>query len=131
MQTYTFTFTRLRSAVSLMVLLAVVTALLPMQRASAIPSPVLNLTREEVNEQLLVSWSKSHASPLGNSYKGISTERTIQQLLVADQLLVDAAFDPDVIFKQADALQERYIQRLGSRGTDPAYRDSLPNSVIV
>jgi hypothetical protein len=123
--------TRRHSWLGMIVLLAVLATLLPPQRVSAQtipPFPIINMTREELNEHIYLAWSRSRTS---HGKKGTFAERQIQALLVADQLLSDASlYDADVIIKQAEALHERYIQRLGPRGADPAYRDSLPMSTV-
>jgi hypothetical protein len=59
--------------------------------------------------------------------KGTYIEHIIRDSLVGERLLGDQLpSNPLAIIDQAGALQERYIQRLGPRGADPAYRDSLP-----
>jgi hypothetical protein len=105
-----------------MVLLAIFAALLPAQRASA-QEPKIVLTDQEVRKQLYEAWTMDQVKKTG--YRISWAEARTKSLLIADQMLVDVSLDPDVVFKQAEALQERFIKRLGPRGADPEYRFKL------
>jgi hypothetical protein len=112
--------TRLRSAISLMVLLAVCISLLPAQRVSA--QLTIPLTRGETT-QVFLEWYTEHVN---TGSKGVSVER-----LIVGRLLNNVTLPTPEMTTQLEAMNARYYKLLGARGADPAYRKSLPASTLA
>jgi hypothetical protein len=113
--------TRMRSAVTLLALLAIFTGLLPAQRAAAQQTVVL--TEWELREKVLDEWISKQDS---------LHDKTETHTLVSlgyELIKRDVALYPEVAVQQIELLRERYYQRLGPRGGDLEYRKSLPFNV--
>ncbi len=128
-------FARRRPWLGVLVLIFLLTTLLPAHNASAQTEPAhIELTPKEVDEAIYVNWL--------NTFPNLEEAPVIRQL-EQDMLqgLVGTRFERDShnpngvntneIFKQAAALQQRYIKRLGPGAYDPGFREGLSPRVIV
>jgi hypothetical protein len=122
---------RLRSPFYVLLLFTVLATLVPAQLTSAQLNPIIKLDRQKVRGYIY-SWWANYQAALNEGQGKSYVEWGVPKILVADHLLFDreGRYGADEVFKQLEALEKRYYERLGPRGADPAYRATLPPRML-